>query len=89
MLDHSVATVFVGEGKDESLFVVHKDLLMLHSVYFTNLLTDIHDDQKIGLSFPEGPFKTPSPPQFAYFISWLYTGAHITFIVDCGGMGDH
>ena len=59
--------VLVGKEQKES-FVVHRDLLALHSNYFSNLLSDdgLGEDHKITV------FAKPS--LFADFVSWIYFG---------------
>ena len=59
--------ILVGKEKKETVNV-HKDLLTLHSTYFTNLFSEKGRDvdKKIAVSV--------EPPLFADFVSWIYTG---------------
>jgi BTB/POZ domain len=62
-------TVEVFAGKEEKqTFIVHKDLLTLHSTYFSNLFSDDGPgvDKKISIS--------AEPSLFANFIAWIYFG---------------
>ncbi|KAF4626063.1 hypothetical protein G7Y89_g12100 [Cudoniella acicularis] len=59
--------VFAGTEQKQT-FVVHKDLLTLHSTYFSNLFSDkgLDMDKKISI--------TVKPSLFADFVSWIYMG---------------
>ncbi|KAE9367560.1 hypothetical protein N431DRAFT_513969 [Stipitochalara longipes BDJ] len=59
--------VFVGKEQKQT-FVVHKDLLALHSTYFSNLLSDNGLDENMKINV----FAKPS--LFADFVSWIYFG---------------
>jgi hypothetical protein len=61
-------TVEIFVGKEKETVNVHKDLLTLHSMYFTDLFNekDSDADRKIEIS--------AKPSLFADFISWVYTG---------------
>lgn len=59
--------VFVGQ--DKQVFSIHKDLLALHSTYFSTLFDADEDDSKIELS--QFKFKAVT---FADFHAWLYSG---------------
>jgi hypothetical protein len=67
ILYSGMVELFVGEQEKETVNV-HKDLLTLHSTYFTTLFSekDPDVDEKIEI--------LAKPPLFADFISWIYTG---------------
>lgn len=55
-------------GAKKQSFSVHKDLLTLYSGYFREKLRDGKDDAQVLLA-------EMSPPEFAVFVSWLYSGS--------------
>jgi hypothetical protein len=59
--------IFVGKEKKETVNVI-KDLLTLHSMFFTNLFSkkSPYVDKKIAVSV--------KPSLFADFVSWIYAG---------------
>jgi hypothetical protein len=67
ILYSEMVEILVGKDKKEAV-IVHKDLLTLHSMFFTDLFIekDQDVDRKISIS--------AKPSLFADFISWIYTG---------------
>jgi hypothetical protein len=55
-------------GKEKETVIVHKDLLALHSIYFTTLFREKGPDadKKIAVNVKSS--------LFAEFVSWIYTG---------------
>jgi BTB/POZ domain len=61
--------IFAGnQQQQKQTFVVHKDLLTLHSLYFTRLFSDkgLGGDKKIAIA--------AKPSLFADFVAWIYFG---------------
>jgi hypothetical protein len=64
-------TVEIIAGEQKQTFIVHKDLLALHSIFFSNLFSEKGSDLNGKLAI------SSEPSLFADFVSWIYFGKRL------------